>query len=69
MNAMAMICLVYVFFTGHRLMRVIAWIFLWQLLTPTRDTLIDLTLLVTGFIIVEFCYLKTKVTLNNKAET
>lgn len=56
----AFVCLVYVagiFFRGFRLIRMIVWIGLWQLITPVRGFLEDSLMLGCGFWVVEYCYM------------
>jgi hypothetical protein len=45
-----------IFFSGWQLIRVIAWTFLWQLLTPERDWLIDGLMIGVGFWLTEILY-------------
>lgn len=46
------------FFVGHRRTRWIGWAGLWELFTPDRETFLDVFLLLVGFFITEFLYLK-----------
>lgn len=57
-GAVIMIFMLMPFFKGYRLLRVVTWVCLWQLLTPVRDAYIDLPLFIGGFIIAEIIYLK-----------
>ncbi|SHM04838.1 hypothetical protein SAMN05216428_11269 [Nitrosospira sp. Nsp11] len=46
------------FFKGGRLIRMIGWLGLWQLLSPVRGIVEDGLMLAVGFWIVEWCYLE-----------
>lgn len=48
------------FFKGGRLLRVVGWLALWQLLTPVRPWYGDVPLMATGFVIAEWLYLRLK---------
>lgn len=45
-----------VFFKGGQLIRMIAWLFLWQLLTPVRGWLEDGLMIGVGFWLLETSY-------------
>jgi hypothetical protein len=49
-----------IFFKGWQLVRVISWTFLWQLITPARDWLIDGLMLGVGFWITELIYVQLR---------
>ena len=44
------------FTSGARLWRVMGWVGLWQLLTPVRPAMLDVPLMVAGFVAVEWIY-------------
>lgn len=42
--------------TGHKLVRMICWIALWQLVTPVRPIWQDVPMMVVGLAITEWVY-------------
>jgi hypothetical protein len=44
------------FTSGPQLMRLLGWIFFWQLLTPVRPLFLDVPMLVLGWMLSESLY-------------
>jgi hypothetical protein len=57
---MASIALMFVS-SEAKLLRIVVWMLLWQLFTPTRPAWFDLPLMMVGFLIVERCFIAVRV--------